>query len=126
MRSKAQIKGIIFKVMSPSAFKNVIIILGVVVALLVGFFTLHAEPGKHGLSLINPKTGTSNILVIDLETLEIETSPEVLIYDKNLDLVLSANLDVLSDHEKEHLNRLLKVCDLMLSSDNTTIYQLDK
>ncbi|MEQ8415179.1 MAG: hypothetical protein RIB71_11955 [Imperialibacter sp.] len=126
MRSKTQIKGAIFKVASLPAFKNIVIILGIAVALLVGFFTLHAQPNAMGEFAIDPKTVSSNVRVVGSDFLDVETTPEVIIYDRNLDLILSANLTSISDYEKEHLSRLLKVCDLMFSSDNTTIYQLDK
>lgn len=126
MRSKTQLKGTIFKIVSLPTFKNIVILLGVVVAVLVGFFTLHAEPNAGGFSYINPqRTGTS-IRMVEAETLEVESMPEVIVYDKNFELILLVDLGTISDYEKEHLNRLLTVCDLLFVNAATTIYQLDK
>lgn len=126
MQSKPQIKGMFFKVASLPAFKNIIILLGIVVAMAIGFFTLHAKNGPYSLSFIDSRNAGSNIRVVHAETLEVETMPEVIIYDRNFELVLSANLITISSYEKEHLDRLLKVCDLLFLNDNAAIYQLDK
>lgn len=130
MRSITHIKGALARTISLPLVKNVIIVLGVVVALLVGFFTLHAGVGTgfrtDGLSLIGPKSSTASIKTIDAETLDVEFQPEVLIYDRNFELILTANPSSISSYEKEHLDRLLRVCDLLLTNDNTAIYRLDK
>ncbi len=136
MRSKTQTKGSLFSLISLPAVKNFIIILGVVVALLVGFFTLHAgvEPGSEpgsGLS-IEPgrfallSSGGVAVAAVDPENLEVSFQPEVLVYDKNFELILSANLSTISPYEREHVQRLLNVCDLLLVNENTSIYRLDK
>jgi len=136
MRSKTQTKGSFFSLISLPAVKNFIIILGVVVALLVGFFTLHAgvvlgaepgsepgiEPGRFALL----SSGGVNVADVDPENLEVILQPEVLIYGKNFELILSANLATISPYEREHVQRLLNVCDLLLVNENTSIYRLDK
>lgn len=132
MSSKTQSKGSFFSLISLPAIKNLIIILGVVVALLVGFFTLHAgvvprtEPGLVPGSFALLSSGGVEVAGVDPENLEVVLQPDVFVYDKNFDLILSANLSTISAYEQEHLQRLLKVCDLLLVNENTSIYRLDK
>ena len=126
MRSKTQLKGTIFKIVSLPTFKNIVILLGVAVAVLVGFFTLQATPEAGGLSFITPQRTETSIKMVEAETLEVENMPEVIVYDKNFELILLVNTGTISDYEKEHFNRLLKVCDLLFVNAATTIYQLDK
>lgn len=126
MLSKTQLKGAIFKIVSLPAFKNIVILLGVVVAMLVGFFTLQASSGAGDLSFITLQHAGTPIRVVEAETLEVESMPQVIVYDKNFDLVLLVNPGSISAYEKEHLNRLLHVCDLLFTDATTTVYQLDK
>ena len=97
------------------------------VALLVGLFTLHAAPLYPASALIVPE-GVNRIpeINVDPETLQVTAAPVVLVYDKNFDLILSTNPSSISTYEKEHLDRLLNICDLLVIDDETTIYWLDK
>ncbi len=122
MRSKIQLKSVIFRVASLPAFKNAIVIIGVLVALLVGFFTLHAQAPLAQQLLVVPAVVNSK----DNGAVDTESTSEVMIYNQKLELILSADLSAISSNEQQHLDRLLKICDLMASIGSTVIYQLDK
>lgn len=126
MALKNQKKASITKMMSLPKVRSFIVMLGILVALLIGIFTLHAETPISALSMITPEGTRIRHVEVDIENFQVTSAPTVLVYDKNFDLILSSHPGSISQHEKEHLSRLLNICELLMNNDETTIYWLDK
>lgn len=107
--------------------RGIILVVGILVALLVGFYTLHAAPLYPSSILIVPE-GVNRIpeINVDTENVQVTAAPILLVYDKNFDLILATNPASISPYEKKHLDRLLNICELLIVDEATTIYWLDK
>lgn len=112
--------------MSLPTVRSLIVLVGILVALLIGIFSLHAANRGSLFSVIGPEANTITQLQVDAENMLVSSAPLVFVYDKNFDLILSTNMSSVSQYEKEHLDRLLNICELLLQNEETTIYWLDK
>ncbi len=112
--------------MSLPGFRSFIVFLGILVALLIGIFTLHAEASPFRIPVVGPVTNELDKVDVDVEAAEVTSAPIVLVYDKNFDLILSTNINAISSYERQHLDRLLNICELLMNNDETAIYWLDK
>ena len=112
--------------MSLPTVRSFIVFVGILVALLIGIFSLHAANLESLFPVIGPEANTISQLQVDAENMLVSSAPVIIVYDKNFDLVLSTNMSNISQYEKEHLDRLLNICELLLQNGETTIYWLDK
>lgn len=112
--------------MSLPTVRSFIVVVGILVALLIGIFSLHAANRGSLFSVIGPEANTITQLQVDAENMLVRSVPVVIVYDKNFDLILSTNMSSISQYEKEHLDRLLNICELLLQNEETSIYWLDK